>query len=134
MNTARYTQYSAHSSPIDNASMISRGSIRLEGAPSQQSSRTSVGSNAEFLIAGNSFVNMNIEADSPGGYGYYLDRGDGQFTKLIPADLLPPMSGIPPREEEHDGMIILPSLQNMQPRASNGGIYHHVLPKVRVAV
>lgn len=48
--------------------------------------------------------------DPSGAVSYCLDRGNGQFTRLIPADMLPPLSDIPPRETKADGMYVLPSL------------------------
>lgn len=43
---------------------------------------------------------------------YCLDRGNGQFTRLIPADLLPQLMDIPAREMQREGMVILPPLGN----------------------
>lgn len=51
-----------------------------------------------------------MEIDPSGAVSYCLDRGNGQFTRLIPADLLPPLSDIPPRETKAEGMYVLPSL------------------------
>lgn len=45
--------------------------------------------------------------------GYCLDRGNGQFTRLIPADMLPPLNEVPAREETRGGMIVLPPLGPM---------------------
>lgn len=49
------------------------------------------------------------------GYGYFLDRGNGKLTRLIPADMLPPMKEIPASQEASVGMVILPSLQGPLP-------------------
>lgn len=49
------------------------------------------------------------------GYAYYLNRGDGQVTRLIPADVLPSLNEIPPRELEQRGMIVLPLPRGIQP-------------------
>ncbi|PNP43849.1 hypothetical protein TGAMA5MH_04131 [Trichoderma gamsii] len=49
------------------------------------------------------------------GYAYYLNRGDGQVTRLIPADVLPSLNEIPPRELEQQGMIVLPLPRGMRP-------------------
>ncbi|PHH62466.1 hypothetical protein CDD81_7113 [Ophiocordyceps australis] len=49
------------------------------------------------------------------GYAYYLDRGNGQMTRLIPADVLPPLNEIPPRETRSLGMVVLPQLQAKSP-------------------
>jgi len=39
--------------------------------------------------------------------GYYLDRGNGQVTRLIPADVLPQLGDIPAREMYHPSMVVL---------------------------
>lgn len=44
------------------------------------------------------------------GHSYCLDRGNGEFTRLIPADLLPALNEVPARETRPHGMVILPSL------------------------
>lgn len=49
------------------------------------------------------------------GYAYYLNRGDGQVTRLIPADVLPSLNEIPPRELEQRGMIVLPLPRGARP-------------------
>ncbi|KAM0458960.1 hypothetical protein ACHAO4_002348 [Trichoderma viride] len=49
------------------------------------------------------------------GYAYYLNRGDGQVTRLIPADVLPSLNEIPPRELEQRGMIVLPLPRGIRP-------------------
>lgn len=41
---------------------------------------------------------------------YYMDRGNGQYTRLIPADLLPLMNDVLPREARHENMVVLPPL------------------------
>lgn len=41
---------------------------------------------------------------------YYLDRGNGKLTRLIPADMLPPLHDVPAKEEARPGMIVLPPL------------------------
>ena len=41
-------------------------------------------------------------------YAYALDRGSGQYTRLVPADHLPPMIGLP-RTQGPEELIILPT-------------------------
>jgi hypothetical protein len=52
------------------------------------------------------------------GYAYYLNRGDGQVTRLIPADVLPSLNEIPPRELEQRGMIVLPLPRGFRPNGT----------------
>lgn len=51
-----------------------------------------------------------------GGYAYCLDRGNGQYTRLIPADMLPALVEIPTRQTGASGMIVLPALQATPPQ------------------
>lgn len=48
-------------------------------------------------------------------YAYYLDRGNGYVTRLIPADVLPSLSEIPAQETTAAGMEILPPLKGTPP-------------------
>lgn len=49
------------------------------------------------------------EADVNGVHSYCYDRGDGQFTRLVPVDILPfALAELPARENYDDGMIVLP--------------------------
>lgn len=47
-----------------------------------------------------------------GWYAYCFDRGNGRYTRLIPADVLPPLRDIPAVQQGCLGMIVLP-----QPRS-----------------
>lgn len=126
--------YSAHCSPADSLSLSSRGSNRM----SSSSSQTSLGSsNAEI----STFGAVSLSSSSHGSsseeraentkvYSYYLDRGDGQFTRLVPADMLPPLLGIAPREEEHAGMVILPPLKKTH---SHGNGHKDVVHQLTIA-
>lgn len=63
------------------------------------------------------------------GFAYYLDRGNGELTRLIPADVLPPLNEIPPRECEATGMVVLPPLRT-GPQNGNAQMNHPVTVKV----
>ncbi|KAH8670892.1 hypothetical protein BX600DRAFT_537199 [Xylariales sp. PMI_506] len=41
-------------------------------------------------------------------YAYCYDRGNGQYTRLVPADMLPSLQYIPPLQPSSQGMIVLP--------------------------
>ena len=58
----------------------------------------------------------SIGSGSVGAFAYCLDRGNGQVTRLIPADVLPPLNEIPAREVDRTGMVVLPPLQSQPPR------------------
>lgn len=69
---------------------------------------------ARGTVAGSGLVSSTTGGMSD-GYAYYLNRGDGQVTRLIPADVLPSLNEIPPRELEQRGMIVLPLPRGMRP-------------------
>jgi hypothetical protein len=49
---------------------------------------------------------------------YFLDRGNGQVTRLIPADTVSLLNEMPAREEATSGMMILPPLATRDASAS----------------
>ncbi|KAG3176617.1 hypothetical protein PC129_g25546, partial [Phytophthora cactorum] len=50
------------------------------------------------------------------GYAYCLDRGNGQYTRLVPADVLPPLNEVPARQPGPGGMVVLPELHAAPPQ------------------
>ena len=54
----------------------------------------------------------------PERYAYFIDRGQGRVTRLIPADLLPPLNEIPAQEPKDLGMEVLPLLTATPPNGS----------------
>ncbi|KAI1462823.1 hypothetical protein F4805DRAFT_472037 [Annulohypoxylon moriforme] len=43
-----------------------------------------------------------------GVYAYCFDRGNGQYTRLVPADMLPPLKDVPALQQGCAGMVVLP--------------------------
>ncbi|TRX95732.1 hypothetical protein FHL15_003286 [Xylaria flabelliformis] len=62
-----------------------------------------------------SYPNFNPISDTQldSSFAYCYDRGNGQYTRLIPADMLPALHNIPALEQSCVGMLVVP-----QPRAS----------------
>lgn len=60
---------------------------------------------------------MQLEAS----YAYCYDRGNGQYTRLVPVDMLPPLKDIPAVQQSCSGMVVLPQPRAMPPegRSSN---------------
>ncbi|TPX15667.1 uncharacterized protein E0L32_000001, partial [Thyridium curvatum] len=58
-------------------------------------------------------VNQDILDNS---YAFFLDRGNGQVTRLIPADMLPPLRDIRATEPAAAGMAILCQPSGRPPR------------------
>ncbi|KAK3685474.1 hypothetical protein B0T22DRAFT_482438 [Podospora appendiculata] len=54
-------------------------------------------------------------------YAYCFDRGNGLYTRLIPADMLPALRDVPALEMSHENMVILPVPRGVGPegRSSN---------------
>lgn len=51
-------------------------------------------------------------ADNQDHCFYVIDRGNGEYTRLIPADMLPPLQHVPAREPRQESMIILPIVRS----------------------
>ncbi|KAK9774429.1 hypothetical protein AB5N19_08901 [Seiridium cardinale] len=68
------------------------------------------------LLSYSSMINFS-DTQLESCYAYCYDRGNGQYTRLIPADMLPALQNIPALQQGCQGMIVLPD-----PRAlpSNG--------------
>ncbi|KAI1778037.1 hypothetical protein F4818DRAFT_456044 [Hypoxylon cercidicola] len=63
------------------------------------------------------FSDMQLDAS----YAYCYDRGNGQYTRLVPVDMLPPLKDIPALQQNCSGMMVLPQPRAMSPegRSSN---------------
>ncbi|KAI2625616.1 hypothetical protein GGR54DRAFT_654009 [Hypoxylon sp. NC1633] len=62
------------------------------------------------------YTEMQLES-----YAYCYDRGNGQYTRLIPADMLPPLKDVPALQQSCSGMTVVPQPQALPPngRSSN---------------
>ncbi|KAI0451703.1 hypothetical protein F5B21DRAFT_527640 [Xylaria acuta] len=61
------------------------------------------------------------DAQLDGSFAYCYDRGNGQYTRLIPADMLPPLQNIPAIQQSCVGMVVVPHPRGLPPngRSSN---------------
>ncbi|KAI0881703.1 uncharacterized protein GGS22DRAFT_191890 [Annulohypoxylon maeteangense] len=64
----------------------------------------STGEGATAATAGSFFPQVHPD----GIYAYCFDRGNGQYTRLIPADMLPPLKDVPALQPGCAGMMVLP--------------------------
>jgi hypothetical protein len=57
-----------------------------------------------------SYPNFGAVSDNQldSSFAYCYDRGNGQYTRLIPADMLPPLQNIPALQQSCSGMVVLP--------------------------
>ncbi|GAW18557.1 hypothetical protein ANO14919_080350 [Xylariales sp. No.14919] len=55
------------------------------------------------------------EAQLDGSFAYCYDRGNGQYTRLIPADMLPPLQNIPAVQQGYAGMVVVPQPRGLPP-------------------
>ncbi|KAI1473973.1 hypothetical protein F4774DRAFT_430359 [Daldinia eschscholtzii] len=76
-------------------------SPRLEQFPQQQQQQFS-----SLMSYPSSSTFNDLQLD--GSYAYCYDRGNGQYTRLIPADMLPALKDIPPVQPSSAGMLVLP--------------------------
>jgi hypothetical protein len=62
-------------------------------------------------------------------YAYCYYRGNGVYTRLIPADMLPSLSGIPPQQHSSAGMLVLP-IPSAEPPTGPSSNTNRVMLKV----
>ncbi|KAF6816238.1 chromatin remodeling complex subunit [Colletotrichum sojae] len=74
----------------------------------------------------------SMGVDTSGFYAYCLDRGNGNYTRLVPADCLPPLVGIPAVQHGADGMLVLPAPRGLDPQIPPGGTVQPVTFKKRI--
>ncbi|KAJ8129507.1 hypothetical protein O1611_g4125 [Lasiodiplodia mahajangana] len=55
------------------------------------------------------------DADLDGSFAYCYDRGNGQYTRLVPADMLPPLQNIPAVQQGCAGMVVIPQPRGLPP-------------------
>ncbi|KAL0942483.1 chromatin remodeling complex subunit [Colletotrichum truncatum] len=64
--------------------------------------------------------------DTTGFFAYCLDRGNGNYTRLVPADSLPPLVGIPAVQHGAEGMLVLPAPCGLEHQNLTRGIVQPV--------
>ncbi|TDZ27337.1 hypothetical protein C8035_v010522 [Colletotrichum spinosum] len=77
-------------------------------------------------------VREGTGVDTTGFYAYCLDRGNGNYTRLIPADSLPPLVGIPAVQNRAEGLFVLPTPRGLDSQISSGGAIQPVTFKKRI--
>ncbi|KAF2971376.1 hypothetical protein GQX73_g2290 [Xylaria multiplex] len=60
-------------------------------------------------------LSPTTDAQLDGSFAYCYDRGNGQYTRLIPADMLPPLQNIPAVQQGHAGMVVVPQPRGLPP-------------------
>ncbi|KAJ5012360.1 Chromatin remodeling factor mit1 [Colletotrichum sp. SAR 10_99] len=88
------------------------------------------GPNAEHQPATNQ--GQDVGVDTSGFYAYCLDRGNGNYTRLVPADTLPPLVGIPAVQHGAEGMLVLPAPRGLDHQNPSGGTIQPVAFKKRI--
>ena len=69
----------------------------------------------------NTFGGEAADENSGALLGYCLDRGNGNYTQMIPADMLPPLRDIPAVQRSTENMVVLRPLSGMHPPDGPGG-------------
>ncbi|ORY65414.1 uncharacterized protein BCR38DRAFT_484838 [Pseudomassariella vexata] len=100
--------------PFDTPSntQMPHGALRLTPFP-QNASITSYPNMATFL-------DMQLDAT----YAYCYDRGNGRYTRLIPADTLPPLRDVPATQYGCSGMVVLPQPRALSPNGRSSNTDH----------
>jgi hypothetical protein len=78
------------------------------------------------------FPNSGAVAENQldGSYAYCYDRGNGQYTRLIPADMLPPLQDIPALQQGSAGMLVIPQPRGLPPNGHSSNT-ERVIIRVR---
>lgn len=64
------------------------------------------------------------DADMELAMAYCFDRGNGQYTRLVPIDILPfSLRDLPARMSSHEGMIVLPVPRMVDPDVQPGNVH-----------
>lgn len=69
--------------------------------------------NASVISYPNLGPTSDVQLDS--SFAYCYDRGNGQYTRLIPADMLPPLQNIPALQQSCIGMVVVPQPRGLPP-------------------
>lgn len=72
------------------------------------------------VVAEESYPRILEPASADEPYAYCLPRGDGTYTRLIPADMLPPLRDIPAVQQSAAGMVVLQVPQGTPPAGQPG--------------
>lgn len=87
-------------------------SLVNNSSPPQQGQQIQTAQPAQPAHAAQPTQQTQSALDNGASYGNYfaycLDRGNGLYTRLIPADLLPPTAGFLALQNDNRGMIVLP--------------------------
>lgn len=71
------------------------------------------------------------DAQLDNAFAYCFDRGNGQFTRLIPADRLPPLQNIPAIQQGCAGMVVVPQPRGLAPNGHSSNTERVVAAQVR---
>ncbi|TLD28575.1 hypothetical protein PspLS_03608 [Pyricularia sp. CBS 133598] len=110
-----------HHHPVTDA--MSNNTMSSAASSSAHMAQTSLPQSSPILTAQTSgglsdddAPNTAIEYDDGESYfAYCFDRGNGRYTRLIPADVLPPLMDVPSVEHSCAGMRVLPIPRNLAP-------------------
>ncbi|KAI8625738.1 hypothetical protein F5Y19DRAFT_242609 [Xylariaceae sp. FL1651] len=103
--------YSPFESPASHH--LQHASIRPGSYPSPQVDQQHHHHHPSFMSHPNLSPLSDAQLDS--NFAYCYDRGNGQYTRLIPADMLPPLQNIPAVQQSCVGMVILPQPRGLPP-------------------
>ncbi|KAI0528281.1 hypothetical protein F5B22DRAFT_653351 [Xylaria bambusicola] len=64
-------------------------------------------------------LGSNFDTHLDSSFAYCYDRGNGQYTRLIPADMLPPLQNIPAIQQGYAGMLVVPQPRGLPPNGQS---------------
>ncbi|KAI0406041.1 hypothetical protein F4802DRAFT_131438 [Xylaria palmicola] len=62
------------------------------------------------------------DAQLDSSFAYCFDRGNGKYTRLVPADMLPAFLGIPAIQQSCGGMVVVPQPRGLPPNGYSSSI------------
>lgn len=71
-----------------------------------------------YLVGGERAAKSEMLENLLNGYAYCLRRSENQYTRLIPADMLPALNEIPSRQSDARGLVVLPPLRVPAPEGA----------------
>ncbi|KAI1485048.1 hypothetical protein F5X96DRAFT_691411 [Biscogniauxia mediterranea] len=114
-----HQQHQQHQQQQQQQHHIHHNAIRPTSYPSPQLDHHQ----HQHLVGIGSYPNLGSLGDAQidTSYAYCYDRGNGQYTRLIPADMLPPLRDVPAVQQSCSNMIVLPQPRALPPngRSSN---------------
>lgn len=114
MNDPSLPLAQAHGTPFPNP--LASPPLNGYGSYTSGPPSTSGAGTSDYVTISRSVSQLHLaDNDQDETYAYCFDRGNGQFTRLVPADMLPPLLDVPALQQGCAGMKVLPVPRGLAP-------------------